>query len=222
MIFLKRGFFYKPLSLFLFTLVLASFVSIPAPRAKELTITSDRLEMDDQSQVAVFSGDVQAADGQMQLASDKMAVHYYKKHPRGSNRGGVREIHAEGRVVIRQADNHGTADEAIYNVKNRNLELIGKNQLATIRRGHDRLEGKQIIVTLGLDQKIDKVSVRSGGKKRVSARISSSGLVSSDEPATLHQDDPKSLPSPALSPEIGGNGEKDLHGDAPLVPPKAK
>ncbi|MBF0417921.1 MAG: lipopolysaccharide transport periplasmic protein LptA [Magnetococcales bacterium] len=145
-----------------------------ASRMQALSITSDRLEMDDKNQVAIFSGHVVADDGRMRLNADRMTVRYDK---RMKGNGGVREVKAEGRVTIQQDRDHGTADVALYQVEKRVVELTGIERDATVRRGDDQLTGKRILVTLNTQQRIDKVSVQGGENRRVSARITPSGVV---------------------------------------------
>ncbi|MBF0263441.1 MAG: hypothetical protein HQL97_16570, partial [Magnetococcales bacterium] len=148
-----------------------------SPRMLALSITSDRLEMDDKNQVAIFSGHVVADDGRMRLSAEKMTVRYDK---RMKGNGGVREVKAEGRVTIQQERDHGTADVALYQVDKRVVELVGNERDATVRRGDDQLTGKRILVTLNNHQRIDKVSVQGAENRRVSARITPSGVISQD------------------------------------------
>ncbi|MBF0454612.1 MAG: hypothetical protein HQL72_07310 [Magnetococcales bacterium] len=141
----------------------------------ELTITSDRLEMDENKELATFIGGVVAREGEMALFADKMVVHYFKKG-KNSGRGGVHQVSAVGHVVIEQAENRGQADRAEYVVGERQLTLIGLANSASILHGGDQLSGKRILLTLGRDRKIDNVSVLGKGKQRVSARILPSSI----------------------------------------------
>ncbi|MBF0147412.1 MAG: hypothetical protein HQL84_14730 [Magnetococcales bacterium] len=155
--------------------------TLDAAGNNSLVVTADSLEMDQKQQTAVFSGNVVAEDGNMRITSDRMRVNYVMKSQTGRGRGSVREVKAEGHVAIDQGENRGEAQSAIYNVAQRTLELIGGDMHASIQRGKDHLEGKRILLTLGSDMKIDKVSVQGdGGKKRVSARITPSGRVEGD------------------------------------------
>ena len=152
-------------------------VAATAQEAEGLTITSDRMELDDKQQTAVFSGDVRAEEKRIRLTAHKMTVSYHKGGRRAATaqktgtRGGVSKIRAEGRVVLIQAESRGTADEMIYLVDNQTLEMLGQAQNATIHHGNDRLEGKRIFLTIGEDHAISKISVQGGEQRRVSARI---------------------------------------------------
>ncbi|MBF0272869.1 MAG: hypothetical protein HQL98_12505 [Magnetococcales bacterium] len=177
----------------------------PAP----LSITSDRLDMDDRNQVATFMGHVVADDGRMRLSSDRMTVRYDKKAKGG---GGVREVKAEGQVVIQQERDRGTADVVNYQFEKRTLELVGNEREATIRRGDDQLTGRRILVTLDNEQRISKVSVQGGENRRVSARITPSGVMQRMDapgPATPHGSGETAAPPPP-PPAMPGNASPPL------------
>ncbi|MBF0191100.1 MAG: lipopolysaccharide transport periplasmic protein LptA [Magnetococcales bacterium] len=187
----------------------------PAP----LSITSDRLDMDDRNQVATFMGHVVADDGRMRLSADRMTVRYDKK-PKGH--GGVREVKAEGQVVIQQERDRGTADVVHYQFDKRTLELVGNEREATIRRGDDQLTGRRILVTLDGEQRISKVSVQGGENRRVSARITPSGVMQRmDAPPTRSEG---GAPPPSReTPEMEAPPPPALPGHAspPLTPSRS-
>ncbi|MBF0214290.1 MAG: lipopolysaccharide transport periplasmic protein LptA [Magnetococcales bacterium] len=174
---------------------------VPAP----LSITSDRLDMDDRNQVATFMGHVVADDGRMRLSADRMTVRYDKK---AKTTGGVKEVKAEGQVVIQQDRDRGTADVVNYQFDKHTLELVGNDREASIRRGDDQLTGRRILVTLDEEQRISKVSVQGGENRRVSARITPSGLMqrvegpirSDGSPARSAEERPVTPPTAALTP----------------------
>lgn len=151
---------------------LCFFCGIDQVMAKSsgLTITSDRLEMDENREVATFIGKVVAREGEMALFADKMVVYYFKRGRKNSG-GGVHKVVAVGRVVIEQAENKGHADQALYMVGDRELTLIGQKNGAFIFHGGDQLSGERILLSLGADRRIENVSVLGDGRQRVSARI---------------------------------------------------
>ena len=145
-----------------------------------LTITSDRMELDDKRRTAIFFGHVRAQEKRMALSSDKMTVNYHKRDRRakavkkGTSEHAeqiIAEIRAVGHVELVQGAHHGTAEEMIYRVEKQTLERLGRKKNATIRYGKDRLEGKRIFLTIADDHSISKISVQGGKKRRVSARI---------------------------------------------------
>lgn len=48
---------------------------------------------------------------------------------------------------------------------------MGQTHDATIHHGTDQLEGKRILLTIGDDHTISKISVQGGSQRRVSAHI---------------------------------------------------
>lgn len=155
-------------------------VALAETGAGGFVITSDRLEMDETTRTAVFVGSVRAEEKNLRLSADKMTVDYHRK-AHGSHKrllgaqGGVDTIHAVGHVVLVQGKSRGVAGRMVYRVNARKLEMIGQAGNASILHGKDRLEGQRILLTLGADRRIVKVSVQGGQKKRVSARITPSG-----------------------------------------------
>ncbi|MBF0182355.1 MAG: hypothetical protein HQM03_20255 [Magnetococcales bacterium] len=167
------------------------------PQAAALSVTSDRLEMDDKNQVAHFIGHVAADNGRMRMTANRMTVFYDKKRKAGA--GGVREVKAEGQVVITEERNKGKADVVIYHLEKRTLELVGKESDASVQRGDDLLTGKQILVNLDRDHRIGKVAVQGGENRRVTARITPSGLMlPTDAPRKEKEKEP--APPPAVKP----------------------
>ncbi|MBF0293953.1 MAG: hypothetical protein HQL96_02100 [Magnetococcales bacterium] len=182
------------MALSLLTAGSVSAASAPPPAAA-LSVTSDRLEMDDKNQVAHFIGHVAADNGRMRMTANRMTVFYDKKRKSGS--GGVREVKAEGQVVILEERNKGKADVVIYHLEKRTLELIGKESDASVQRGDDLLTGKQILVNLDRDHRIGKVAVQGGENRRVTARITPSGLML---PTDASRKEKEPTPPPATKP----------------------
>ncbi|MBF0422790.1 MAG: hypothetical protein HQL73_07340 [Magnetococcales bacterium] len=182
--FLNRGRLFSPGgcgglgSMIPYLAVAALSVARVSYASEGLSVTSDTLEMDQKRQVAIFTGNVVADDGSMHLTSEKMTVYYSMKSSAGGG-GNVREVKVDGNVVLTQGESRGTGQHAVYNVPHRTLELIGGDKEASIYRGKDHVMGKRILLTLGSDMRIDRMSVQGGDKKRVSARITPSGKVES-------------------------------------------
>ncbi|MBF0162320.1 MAG: hypothetical protein HQL88_08525 [Magnetococcales bacterium] len=150
-----------------------------------LTITAERMELDDARQMAIFSGNVRADEKRIHLTADKMTVHYRKRDRRRPAQSPaqksatperteqlIAKIRAEGHVVLVQGDNRGLAEEMIYMVDQKTLDMLGQKENAAIHYGQDRLEGKRILLTIADDHTISKISVQGGeDRRRVSARI---------------------------------------------------
>ncbi|MBF0188012.1 MAG: hypothetical protein HQL50_08795 [Magnetococcales bacterium] len=155
--------------------------AIAASKDGALVITSNKLVMDDKRQSAIFSGKVKVRQGPMKLDADRMTVFYAKGKKQGG-KGQVREIRAEGNVVIQQGKNRGTAFRALYDVNANTIRLLGNpkggaQKKASIHRDTDHLMGQKILLKLAKDKTIAHMSVEGGKKQRVSARINSSGVL---------------------------------------------
>ncbi len=198
-------------------------------QSKALSITADRLEMNDKHHVAIFIGHVVADDGRMRLSAEKMTVFYHKQNAGSSvdGGGGVNEVKAEGQVVIHQDKDKGMADVVHYKLAQRTLELIGKEKDASIRRGDDVLTGRRVLLTLDQDKRISKVSVFGNEHQRVSARITSTGLLKRVE-SPLRVETPIPLPTgqqtkqPPAEPIPSGEASGQLSPEVPeaVVDPK--
>uniref|UniRef100_A0A1S7LNL7 OstA family protein n=1 Tax=Magnetococcus massalia (strain MO-1) TaxID=451514 RepID=A0A1S7LNL7_MAGMO len=139
-------------------------------------ISADRLEMNEKQQIALFLGNVQAEEGEMQLSSDKMKVHYRPRQEGAKQTDRIREILAEGNVTLRQGEHIGRAAKAKYHVGKRFLVLEGdKKRAAVVQRNKDRLEGQRIHLMMDDQRRIQKVTVQGGQSGRVSAVITPEG-----------------------------------------------
>jgi lipopolysaccharide export system protein LptA len=155
-----------------------------APARVPLSITADRLEVNDREHTARFSGRVQVDEGTIRLGTDQLVVYYDNKTtPDKSSRQSkpqrgaeVREIRADGNVTLQQAGTRGEGDRATYRMADRTMVLFGDRRSAWVQQGEDRLEGGQITVLLTPERRVGKVTVSSPASSgassgRVSARI---------------------------------------------------
>jgi len=138
----------------------------PAPGGKSgqpIEINADQLEVRQQDNIAVFTGNVIAIQGDTKLKSDVMTVHYRKKEgaAASSSSGGgafapgqnsVERIDVDGNVVIITPTETATGDHGIYQVDARQVKLTdhvvltrGKNVLKGDTLVHDLDTGKSVI-----------------------------------------------------------------------------
>jgi lipopolysaccharide export system protein LptA len=175
---MKRAFIIAGLAGFLW-LTVAVAAAQEAPQ-QPVSITADKMELDDQKQVVVFSGSVISKHEDMTLKSDQLRVYYNKGSSQGQEEAGAEKeglgvglggegteidrIEAVGNVKITREDQVAEAHRAVYQAKAspRTIVLTGEPR---VWRDKDFLTGKKI--TLYLD---DNRSVVEGGeKKRVNA-----------------------------------------------------
>ena len=130
---------HLPLVLLIGVLCMAGS-SVPAaePGARDSSdvtvITSDRLTFDYKQKYALFENNVLVTDPEMQLACDKLLVHF-------DETGKAKSIKAEGRVTITQEDKTAHAGVATYDMETGKIVLAQKPR---VLRGRDMLEGELI------------------------------------------------------------------------------
>jgi lipopolysaccharide transport protein LptA len=110
--------------------------SVSQPEADEqlTVISSDKLTFDYKKKYADFDGNVVVTDPQLKLLADKMSVTF-------DDDSKVKNIRAEGNVVMITDDKKSRSDTATYNVFTGEILLEGSPQ---VTRGKDVLTGKRI------------------------------------------------------------------------------
>ncbi len=158
--------------------VLAAKQAEPVSSDEPIHVVSDKLEVNNKTQVAVFSGAVKATQGDVTITSDQLKVFYDRdardKTPAEKAEGGapgimdgggkVRKVVALGHVKITQKDRVAVGRKATYWAGGRKMLLEGK---ATVWRGKNQISGEKI--TVFLDQ--DRAVVHGAPGKRVSVTI---------------------------------------------------
>lgn len=97
-------------------------------------ITSEKMVYDSQKQTATFEENVQVADPEIELSSDKLTAEFNKDSE-------VEFIRAEGNVYIEQNDKKAWAQFASYNMESGKVVLKGE---PLIKKGKDMLQGDSI------------------------------------------------------------------------------
>jgi lipopolysaccharide export system protein LptA len=141
-------------------------------RKEPITVTSDSLEYDYKSNVAVYRGDVLATQGDMKLRSDMLTVTFERvgdnngtdgkgrvPDPKGGQR--VRQIVAVGKVRIDNGERWATGGRASFDQAERTFVLT---ETPVLHDGSNEVAGDRVIVYLDQDR-----GVVEGGRKRVKA-----------------------------------------------------
>ncbi|MBW1703623.1 MAG: lipopolysaccharide transport periplasmic protein LptA [Deltaproteobacteria bacterium] len=136
--------------------------------SKEMVIKSNKLEVDDNRKVVIFTGDVDAKREDFVINCKKLVV-FYKSLP-GSKEPGkgkteVDKIVATGHVKITHAQGgSATAEKAVYYQRDEKVVLT---QNPVVKRGNDFVEGDRITMYL----KENRSVVESSGDRKVRAII---------------------------------------------------
>jgi len=133
----------------------------PQANDQPIEIISDSLEVQQDKQVAVFTGNVDAVQGDMRLKADQLRVHYRQE---GNNAQAARpartpapsdpatmnssidRIEAFGNVFVSSSTETGQGDQGVYDVARRTIVLEGKQVVLT--RGQNVLRGSRMVMNL--------------------------------------------------------------------------
>ena len=140
-----------------------------------IEIVSDRMEAFQEKKMVVFSGNVEATQGEIKLKSDRITV-YYKdsnqkkekaaKHDIGTS-GEMDRIEATGHVKITQKQMSATGDEAVYHQDTAQITMTGN---PVLQDGNNTIKGCRVVIYINENRgKVEKCET--GDSKRVTATI---------------------------------------------------
>jgi len=122
-----------------------------------LEITSNQLEVFQEDQKSVFSGDVVAQQGEMTLYTDQLTVTF-------DNQNDVSRVEAAGSVRIEEPLRNARGNHAVFDREADTLVLSGN---AVVVQGENRISGDEITLFIGQNRSI----VKSNDTGRVRAVI---------------------------------------------------
>ncbi len=111
--------------------------------AQPLDITADRLEVREKEDIAVFTGSVEAVQGDLRISADSVTVHYRK--PEGGGDPTISRLDMAGHAKLVSPSEEVASEWAIYDVEARLLTLGGSVVLA---RGETLLRGERLELDL--------------------------------------------------------------------------
>lgn len=106
-------------------------------------ITSDRLELDQASGTAVFTGTVKVGQGDLRMAADRIQVFYDQAGE--TSTGTVQRMVADGNVTLANGSEAAEADHATYEVAQGTIQMRG-NVLLT--QGQNALSSETLDIDL--------------------------------------------------------------------------
>ena len=107
-----------------------------------IEITADSLEVQQEEQFAVFTGNVDAVQGDLILRADRLVV-YYRANAAESN--AIRMIEAYGNVFLSSPTETAQGAKGVYNLDTDKVELTGEVQLT---RGENVIRGDRLEMDL--------------------------------------------------------------------------
>jgi len=105
-----------------------------------VNVASDRIEVQDRADRAIFSGNVVATQADMTLSAARITVAY-------SDAGGIQiqRIDASGGVTVRSPSETARGQYAIYDLNNRLITMLGG---VTLTRGESQVRGGRLVLDL--------------------------------------------------------------------------
>ena len=144
-----------------------------------IEIAADSLEIQQESNTAIFTGQVDAVQGDLHLRADHLQVFYHAggngqgmTSAGGTQQSGISRLDAKGNVFLSSPGETAQGDSGIYDVDNRTIELLGNVVLTsgkTVLRGTrlvmDLNVGKSRIESSGSGQRVRGVFVPQNGSQ---------------------------------------------------------
>jgi len=128
-----------------------------AGMAETITITSDRMELDQKKNTVIYMGNVVTVRGNVTMKSDTLTATYNPEMKR------LTEVVAEGNLEVSQGNRIATGAKAVFNSENNSVVLTGN---PVIRHGNSQVSGSRIILFINEER-----GVVEGGSQRVKAVI---------------------------------------------------
>lgn len=127
--------------------------------SQPVEVVSDRLDIDQTSGTAIFSGNVVVVQGELTLTADRVRVEYGETEPRE-----IERIFAFDNVTLASATELAEGDEAVYEVATRSVLMTG-NVLLT--QALNAVSGDRLSIDLdtgtGVVEGRVRTVLRSGG-----------------------------------------------------------
>jgi lipopolysaccharide export system protein LptA len=150
--------------LLVFTLiVIGSFNALAATKGYDskapVEITSDTLEIEQDNQQAIFKGNVEAVQSNIEIKSDEMLVHYKSgKNKIGKSENSVSKVETVGNVKLKTPKETASSNKGVFDVDKKIITLLGN---VSLQSGKNIVKGEKFVYNL----QTGKSRIDSGGKK---------------------------------------------------------
>ena len=106
-------------------------------------VTSERIEVQDRADRAVFSGNVHATQGDLTLDTERLTIAY--SPGQGASGIKINRLDAAGGVVVHSPSETAKGDFGVYDLDRELITLIGDVQLT---RENNRVNGSRLVIDL--------------------------------------------------------------------------
>jgi lipopolysaccharide export system protein LptA len=127
---------------------LAAAQSLQHDSSLPIEITADSLEVVQHENLATFTGDVDAVQGDLVLSADQLRVHYADSRdavPGPPGTGSIRRIEAEGNVFLSSPRETAQGESGVYDVASNQLTMEGA---VVLTRDDNVIRGQRLEVDL--------------------------------------------------------------------------
>jgi lipopolysaccharide export system protein LptA len=109
-------------------------------------VTSERIEVQERADRAVFTGNVHVTQGEMTLDTPRLTVAYSTAQGSGGNGNPqINRLDAAGGVVVRDPSETAKGDFGVYDLDRKLITLIGNVQLT---RDKNQVNGARLVIDL--------------------------------------------------------------------------
>lgn len=110
-----------------------------------IDISADALEVRQEDSLAIFTGNVQAIQGQLVLNADRVQVYYATDDSGTTDVGAIRQIDALGNVFVTSPEETAQGREGVYDLAGETITLIGD---VVLTRGENVIRGERLVMDL--------------------------------------------------------------------------
>lgn len=160
--------------------------SLDHDSGQPIEISADSLEVEQDTQIATFAGNVDAVQGDLVLSADKLRVHYEGKESSVGLAAGsgnkIRRIEAEGGVIIASPEETAEGSQGTYDVRGKIVVLEGS---VVLTRGENVVRGERLVMDLvsGKSRIVGVETAAGGGDESSGGRVRALFTPKSDDEA---------------------------------------
>jgi len=129
-----------------------------------IEIAADTLEVRQDQNLAIFSGNVQAQQGAIRLKAEMLQVHYRPQQGEASVQGAISRIDAKGKVFFSSPGQTAQGDSGVYDVDKSLITMLGN---VVLTRDNNVIRGNRLLLNLATGRsKVEGIVGKSGGRVR--------------------------------------------------------